>query len=274
METSVSTTRERGASRHEWLAPEAPDLVWFSGEDAVRFLNDIISQEIADLAPGEVRRSLLLGPQGKLDHMLWVTRSDERIGLITDAGRGEELATTLGRYRIRVDVDITVEGQSTWLVMGEWDGIDVSWEGVTRTLVVGDRPDLPDGTMHDYEAARIREGEPRWGAEVSGTTTPHETGLIPVSVAFDKGCFLGQELVARVDSRGGNAPRFVRLIELADDAAAGTTLTVDESEVGTLTSVSDRFGLGVVHRTVEPGSTVEVGSTTGVVREVPQKPQT
>ena len=60
-----------------WLAPETPDLVWFRGSDAVRFLNDLISQEIGALDPGRVRRSLLLGPQGKLDHMLWALRGEE-----------------------------------------------------------------------------------------------------------------------------------------------------------------------------------------------------
>ena len=145
---------------------------------------------------------------------------------------------------------------------------------VPRTLVMGDRPELPDGTLSQYEAARIRAGEPKWGAEVSEKTIPHETGLVPVSVDFDKGCFLGQELVARIDSRGGNAPRFVRLIDLEQHAEAGTTLTADGAEVGTLTSVSDRVGLAVVHRNVEPGSTVSAGTTSGVVREIPQKAQT
>jgi folate-binding protein YgfZ len=240
----------------------------------VRFLNDLISQEIGSMEAGEVRRSFLLGPQGKLDHILWVVRAGDKVGLVTDPERGEELAATLSRYRIRVDVEIAVEEEPTWLVMGEWEGIDVSWEGTTRTLVIGDRPDLPEGSSTDYETARINAGEPKWGAEAAEDTIPHETGLVQLSVDFDKGCFLGQELVARIDSRGGSAPRSVRWIDLADEAERGVELLVDGSGVGTLTSVADKLGLGLVHRKVLPGETVSVGSTTGVVKEITRNPQT
>ena len=62
------------------LAPVAPDLVWFRGTDTIRFLNDIISQEIATMEPGTVRRSFLLNPQGRIDHLMWVLRGDEEVG--------------------------------------------------------------------------------------------------------------------------------------------------------------------------------------------------
>ena len=223
---------------------------------------------------GEVRRSFLLIPQGKLDHLLWVVQTGEKVGLITDRGRGEELAATLGRYRIRIDVDIEIEEQPIWLVMGEWDGIDVSWEDRARTLVIGDRPDLPDGSSIDYEIARIEAGEPTWGAETSENTIPHATGLVSVAVDFTKGCFLGQELVARMDSRGGSAPTRLRGIELADEAVAGAELVIDGSSVGILTSVVKRRGLGVVQRSVSPGETVSVGAPTGIVGEIPRHPPT
>src|SRR5918996_1336548 len=75
------------------IAPEQPDLVWFSGTDHLRFLNDIISQELGDMEPGQAHRSFLLTPQGKLDFLLWAIREEERIGLVTDPGRGESLAS-------------------------------------------------------------------------------------------------------------------------------------------------------------------------------------
>lgn len=256
-----------------WLAPTAPDLVWFGGADVIRFLNDIISQEIGDMATGEVRRSLLLKPGGKVDHLLWVVKSEDGIGLITDPGRGEALATALGRYRIRVDVEIEVEQQPTWLVMGEWDGIDLSWSGITRMLVLGDRPDLPVGSSDDYERTRIDAGEPVHGIDVNDTSIPQEIGLVGETVDFTKGCFLGQELVARINSRGGNVPRPLRLLDIDGDAEAGTEILHDGKPVGVLTSVAGDRGLGVVKRKVEPGDTVEIGSARGVVRELPQKPQ-
>src|SRR3970040_2240570 len=102
------------------LAPAPPELVCFSGPDAIRFLNDLISQEIGDVEPGTVGRSLLLTPQGKLDHLLWVLRGEGEVGLIVDSGRGEDLAAKLGRYRIRVEVEIEHVVGDVWLVVGPY----------------------------------------------------------------------------------------------------------------------------------------------------------
>jgi folate-binding protein YgfZ len=255
-----------------WLAPESPDLVWFSGADAVRFLNDLISQEVSDMTSGEARRSLLLGPQGKLDFLLWVLRDGDRIGLVTDPGRGADLAATLDRYRIRVEVDIEQETAGVWLVMGEWDGFDVSWPDVGRHLVIGGRPDLPTGAEEDYERLRVLSGEPRWGRDVDEGTIPHESGLVRSSVDFTKGCYLGQELVARIDSRGGNVPRRLLILDAGERLIdVGSTLTAAGKEVGVVTSATDGLGLAMVRREVSVGDEVIVGGGPAVVRELPSR---
>ncbi len=270
-----------------WLAPETPDLVWFRGADTIRFLNDLISQEIAGMQPGRVSRSLLLGPQGKLDHILWVLRGDDEVGLITDPGRGEELVTTLGRYRIRVDVAIEQSEMALAVVVGEtdvesgtWslsdDGLeaDISWPGVRRTLVGGDRPDLEEGDPGGYESLRIAAGEPRWGVEVDEKTIPQESGLVGSTVDFAKGCYLGQELVARIDSRG-HVNRHLRIIEVEGAGAEpGAPLEAGDKKVGTLTSVADSIGLALVRRELTPGDPVSVAGFDAVIREIPPKPQT
>lgn len=250
------------------LAPEKAEIVWFSGEDAERFLNDLISQEIADLPEGESRRSFLLSPQGKLDFMFWVTRSGDRLGLIIEGGRGEELANALSRYRIRVNVDITVETAS--LIVGEAQGVDVSWEGVPRFVATG-APSHPVMSGADYESLRLSAGEPRWGTDVDGSTIPHESGLVAVSVDFDKGCFLGQELVARIDSRGANTPRKLRRLVIDGSVAAGDVLVVEGKEVGVVTSVAGELGLGMVRREVEPGAVLTSGAAQVVVKELGPK---
>jgi folate-binding protein YgfZ len=253
-----------------WLAPVAPDLVWFGGSDATRFLNDLISQEIGDMVEGEARRSFLLVPQGKLDFLLWVIKEDGRYGLVTDAGRGAELATRLGRYRIRVDVTIEPATEGVWIVIGGEDGYDVSWPDVPRRLVLGERPALPVGTLEDYESLRISAGEPSWGLDVDEGTIPHESGLVPVSVDFTKGCYLGQELVARIDSRGGNVPRHLRLVDAGDATlVAGSPLQVEGKEVGTVTSAAGSVGLAMVRREIEPDAVVEVGDAVAVVKAIP-----
>lgn len=257
-----------------WLAPKSPDLVWFSGKDAVRFLNDLISREISSMTPGEVRRSLLLGPDGKLDHLLWVLKFDDRIGLVTDPGRGGELANTLGRYRIRVDVEIVPEPEPVWLVMGPYDGVDVSWGRRKRVLVVGARPDLPVGTESEYDRERIAAGEPEWGVDIDEKTIPQETGLVGATVDFDKGCYLGQELVARIDSRGGNVPRHLRMVTLSAPVDPGSPVFHGERQVGVLSSVSETSGLGMIRREVLPGEEVRVDGVGGTVGEIPQKAKT
>ncbi len=222
------------------------------------------------MGPGETRPSFLLGPQGKLLFLLWVVRDTDRVGLVTDPGRGGDLASTLGRYRIRVDVEIEAETGPVSLVMGERDGYDVSWPGVPRRLVVGDVPGLPTGTVEEYERLRIAAGVPAWGRDVDEGTIPHESGLVPVSVDFDKGCFLGQELVARIDSRGGNTPRHLRLLDSGDRTLeVGAVLTKDGKEVGTVTSATPGFALAMVRREVAIDDEVEIGGTGAVVKALP-----
>jgi folate-binding protein YgfZ len=245
-------------------------VVWFGGADATRFLNDLISQEIVDMEPGAARRSFLLGPQGKLMFLLWVIREDRRLGLVTDAGRGEELARTLRRYRIRVDVDIEPEADPVSLVVGEWEGYDLSWPAVERRLVLGERPDLPVGTAEEYEQLRIEAGEPSWGQDVDEGTIPHESGLVAASVDFDKGCFLGQELVARIDSRGGRTPRNLRSVESRDGTlTTGAPLVKEGKEVGTITSAAGPVGLAMVRREIEVGDEVDARGVKVVVKDLP-----
>ena len=231
------------------------------------------------MSPGEVRRSFLLAPRGKLDHILWVVKREDEIGLITDHGRGEALAAGIGRYRIRVDVEIDLEPDPTWLVIGRESselphGIDISWSGTRRTLLVGHKPDIPLGDAERYEMLRVEEGEPAWGTDVDDATIPEESGLVAKSVDFTKGCFLGQELVARIDSRGGNVPRRLRWLELRGEIEPGSVIVNDGKEVGRLTSSSGKLGMALVSRQVEPGDIVSVGAGQATVVEITSNSQT
>jgi hypothetical protein len=260
------------------LADRAPDLIWFRGPDVVRFLNDLLSQEIAVMAPGEVRRSMLLNPQGRMDHLLWVLRGDDEVGLVTDPGRGAELAATLGRYRIRVAVEIEESGDPGWLVIGPYsDSVgrwsrndealiaDVSWTDVPRFLVVGERPNLSEIDAAEVESLRIQSGEPVVGVDTGPSTIPQETGLVPITVDVDKGCFLGQELVGRIHRRG-HVNKQLRVLEFPGPAGeSGAEVTKGELTVGTLTSVSGSVGLATLRREVEPGEMVRVGDKEALV---------
>ena len=141
----------------------------------------------------------------------------------------------------------------------------------------------PDGLAEvdraDLEVLRIRAGWPVMGAEIGPRTIPAELGpcLISKSVSFTKGCYTGQELVARIDSRGGNVPRPLRLIEIAGtgDVGPGTPVTVDGETVGEVTSAAFdpatdlTVALGPVHRRVEPPAAVAVAGRDATVQALP-----
>jgi folate-binding protein YgfZ len=266
-----------------YLAPITPELVWFTGADAIRFLDDLISQEIGSAEPGEVRRSLLLTAQGKIDFILWALRDEERVGLVTEDGRGEELIARLARYRIRVEVEISAEERPTALVVGgddrdpgrwvEGEGglfADVSWPDLTRVLRVGEIPAAPVMSETDYTTARIEAGEPLAGVDVTDSTIPQETGLVPAAISFSKGCFLGQELVARLDSRGGRVNHHLRILRFHGPApAVGGWIETDGEAVGVLTTAAGEVGLALLGRGVQPGDVVRAGGVEAVVEAVP-----
>ena len=240
-------------------APVARDVLLVHGPDAEAYLQGQLSQDVAALAPGDSAFSLLLQPQGKVDAWLRVTRTAvDAFALDVDAGWGEAVAARLRRFLLRVKVEIepvdwtvvaVVEGDApvppgAWRVVPELggDGADLLGPGVA----------LPEGAdvADDYESRRIRAGVPRMGAELDESTIPASAGVVERSVSFTKGCYTGQELVARIDSRGDRVP--IKLRRLAGDAPAGATLERDGREVGRVTSSADGVALGYVRREVEP----------------------
>jgi len=175
------------------------------------YLHSQIAQDIRELAVGDVCWTLVLEPTGKVESLARVTRTrDDTFDFDVDAGFGEPLAARLSRFKIRVNAEITV---------------------VPAALV---------GPSAAHEAARVGVGWPRMGFEiVPGETIPAVTGVVPVAVSFTKGCYPGQELVERMDSRGADAPRTLRIVDVAEGVRVGDSLTDDDGlDVGTITSVS------------------------------------
>jgi folate-binding protein YgfZ len=226
------------------------DTVMATGPEASTFLQGQLSQDLLALDPGGSAWSWVLSPQGKIDALVRVTRiaGDDWL-LDTDRGWGDALVQRLNRFKLRTKVDIE---RKTWQVLGLRGSSSVagpgiliaaSWPGVEGFDLIGDRPAVPNGWKviegSEYEAARILSGIPKMGAELDDKTIPAETGLIPLTVSFTKGCYTGQELVARVDSRGSNVPRRLRLMRLSGQVQPGAELLLDDgSPAGTVTSVA------------------------------------
>jgi folate-binding protein YgfZ len=210
------------------------DVLHVSGPDAESFLQGQLSQDITALAPTQSAWSFVLQTQGKVDALVRVTRTkDDGWLLDVDAGYGEAVVARLNRFKLRVKAEIE----------------SVAWDEVADR--VGPAFAVPEGA--DEERVRIELGWPRMGAELTEKTIPAETGIVDRTVSFTKGCFTGQELVARIDSRGGNVPRHLRGVRLTTAGApVGAELVVDGKVAGTLTSVADDVALAYVARDVEP----------------------
>lgn len=309
IETFGDVTAEYLATRNgSGLSTGYNDLVSVHGADAESFLQSIISQDLSALPEGGVGRSLLLGPEGKLRAVLWVLKGNAEVILVADRGRGEALATDLGRYRFRVDAVIErMPGE----VLGLWGPASRAvlerthlpqpdgWERsggilvanlplgrLDRFLVVGaSRQDLEQAGARRVgslavDAVRVEAGEPVMGRDVDEKTIPQESGLVPETVSFVKGCYLGQELVARIDSRG-HVNRILRGVMVGTNVLPpeNADLFVEGAPVGRITSVAESLvlrapvGLALVRREVEPGTPVEIrwegGSAAAVVLQLP-----
>ncbi len=272
------------------------DFLRVSGPDSLSFLQGQLSQDV-NLAPRTSTWSLLLQPQGKMVALLRLTRmSDEEFMLDTEGGWGDVVADRLNRFKIRVKATIdpvswrclALRGPRAHEVAIADPSLDAGWPGVPGVDAVGADPTIPSGvrlcSCEAYEAVRIEAGIPMMGRELDERTIPAEAGIVDRTVSFTKGCYTGQELVARIDSRGGNVPRRLRGIVVEAEAAppVGATLSVDGKSVGTLTSVATSVArhapvaLAFVGRAVSVPADVVVewdgGSAPGRVEPLPLVP--
>lgn len=247
------------------------ELVVVEGPDAKRFLNDLLSQDLDQLQPDRTVRSFLLGPKGKLRALLWVFGTDNRIGLVTDAGVGDRVADDLTHYKIRVKVTINRPVPLTTVVGQLPEGTVAAPVGDFERGFVDGPVDAGFMTMEEWETMRVEAREPVMDRDVDETNIPHETGLVDESVSFAKGCYLGQELVARMDSRGGKANHLLRRVALDGSIDVTAEVRTEKEVVGKITTAGfstsrgSHVGLGLLHRSVEPGTLVTVGSVSGVV---------
>jgi len=273
-------------------------LLWVRGSDAVSFLDGLLSQDVEAMAPATAARSFLLEPRGKLRALLWVLRGTDEVGLICDAAVTEAVAAQLERFRFRVDAEVVPHGGEVLDVWGPaaavlsggpesgWaDGVAaLQLGGLPRMVLFGaavERVSAPRqaGSLA-ATAVRIEAGEPVMGLDVGEDTIPHETGLVAAAVSFTKGCYLGQELVARIDSRG-RVNRHLRGIVIRENVLPppGAAVAAGDTEVGSISSVAESLhmrapiALGMVRREAEPGTMVTIrwegGETGAEVRELP-----
>lgn len=268
------------------------DLVTVTGADAAAYLQGQVSQDVAGLAVGDVTWSFVLAPQGKIDGWGRVQRlAHESFVIDVDPGAGDLWSARLRRFLMRTKAEIGVEAgvpmvsvrgqvdaRPEYAIAAGWPGTDgydlLTEEAATHMTDVAEAIELDD---LGFEALRIRSGVPRWGSEMTEDTIPATVGqwVIDASVSFTKGCYTGQELVARIDSRGGNVPRRLLGVEIAGEAPLpGAEVTVDGAVAGVITSsapdaqAGGSVALAFISRSVDLG---DAGKAEGAVGSVPAR---
>ena len=226
-----------------WRVPR--DFVRVSGPDAQAFLQGQLSQDVDTLQPGSTRLSFLLQPNGKVDALVRVSCIAQEAYLVdVDAGWGDAVVDRLQRFKLRTKADIAR--------VGGWQCIAELHEGAVVEEIIDDIDvEGVPGDLEEYEVLRIKAGMPAMGHEIDDTTIPASLGqtVIDAAVSFTKGCYTGQELVARMDSREASAP--TKLVGFIGEAAPGDPVTIDGRDVGRVTSAERGVALALVRRDVE-----------------------
>lgn len=282
------------------------------GPDRLSWLDSITSQALVGLAPGQSTELLVLDPQGHVEHAAAVTDDGERTWLIVDTDRAAGLLAWLSRMRFRLRVD-PKDGSERYRVLGGTTAAAAAvpaaaiwhdpWPGVTpggwgyapaephpgaardwaeAIVEVSEYDRIAQAAVADTqsiagelaaEALRVAAWRPRAGFEADGRTLPHEVDWLRTAVHLEKGCYRGQETVAKVHNLG-HPPR--RLVALQLDGsgavlpAPGAVVSADGQAVGEVTSVARHheegpIALALIKRTTPTGAvlTVPAGDPAG-----------
>jgi folate-binding protein YgfZ len=244
-------------------------VIKLSGDDARGFLNNLVTSEIEVVGPGTARFGALLTPQGKIiaDFLVTEAPAGHGGGLLLDLPRelAAPLASKLGFYKLRAKV--MVENLTDALgVLAVWDGEPAMKPDLTypdpRHAALGFRILVPaelaaktaamiGAELVDeaaYEAHRIAAGVPRGGIDFAyGDAFPHESNMDRLhGVNFDKGCYVGQEVVARMQHRGTARTRIVSVVLDGEKPAAGAEIRAADKPIGTMGSSADGRGLALI----------------------------
>ena len=272
-----------------------------TGGEAKEFLHGQVSNDVEALEPGQGCYAAFLTPKGKMLGDLRVLDLGDELFLDTERVSLQPLFNMIRRYKLGRDVELhkrTVERGLLSLVgpearaaagahvlatdehanlASEIGGVPVRLVATAggvdlicdaeRTAELKAALDLPEVSEAAAEVVRVETGRPRYGLDLDESVIPQEAGLNERAVSFTKGCYVGQETVARLYYRG-KPNRHLRGLRLSEPAATGDLLRFGEREVGRLSSsvvspARGPIGLAIVRREAAPGATVAVGERGG-----------
>ena len=249
-------------------------VVTISGPDRLSWLHSLTTQHVSDLAPGVGVTTLVLSPQGHIEHALYGVDDGETFWAHTEPGAAPAAAQWLDRMRFMMRVEVADRSDEYAVVWVAGDADPAA--GLARTgpdslggyEVFVPRADLsamlaayPAAGLWAYGARRIAAGVPRIGVDTDHRSIPNELGLLGSAVHLDKGCYRGQETIARVHNLGRPPRRLVRLhLDGSVDTlpGVGATLTLDGRAVGFVGGSARHYelgpiALGLVKRNTDPG---------------------
>jgi folate-binding protein YgfZ len=313
MSTLADPSAALASSRTGVVALDRPDLavLRLDGADVLRYLHSVSSQHTADLQPGDATRALLLSPKGKIEFAFRVAVLDARTLLLdTEAEAARGLAERLARFVFRYDVRVGDPGPGAVSLVGPGAesalaaaglplppsgsgkavtaaeglvavrgelGVDLLGEQAPGALEALDRGGVARAPLEVWELLRVEHGVPRWGRELTDDVIAEEAGLLGSHVHLDKGCYPGQETVARVHNLGQVQRRLAGLrfqdpqcepppprtdLLTGDGRRAGQVRSaVRHPELGTI-------ALAYVRRTVGAGERVLAGPLAATVVEL------
>jgi folate-binding protein YgfZ len=269
-------------------------------EGAAEFLQGQVTNDVEGLAPGTGCYAAFLNPKGKLRADVRVLRTDDGLWLDAEGYAKEVVEWVIDSFAVGLDVvreDVTDAYAILSLIGPGADAVldavppETEHAHVRGAHGIYVRTDLgvdaitPDAdaaraafgveeVQHDVaEVLRVERGRPRLGLEMNDTTIPQEAGLNERAVDFEKGCYVGQETVARLHYRG-KPNRHLRGLRLTEPAERGAPITFGEKEVGVVGSavVSPALGplaLALIRKEASPGDEVHVGGSTATVVTLP-----
>jgi folate-binding protein YgfZ len=264
-----------------------------TGADVADFLQGQVSNDVEGLEPGRGCYATLLTAKGKIRCDMRILRGADWFLLDCEPQALPVLEHMVRVYSIGRDVKSSRDERGLWSILGPAarDALDdpppaeehAHSQGALGVYaatdlgvdVIGERPDLPDAPAEVAECLRIESGRPRLGYELGDDVIPQEAALNERAVSFTKGCYVGQETVARLFYKG-KPNRHLRGLRLSEPAERGQTVATGEREVGRIAStcISPTHGpiaLALLRREASPGDSVQVGEA-GAVAEVVELP--
>ena len=233
-----------------------------TGPDRLSWLHSLTSQHLSGLAPDAWTEALVLSPHGHVEHHIHLVDDGESTWMHVEPGTTPALVAYLDSMRFMLRVEV-VDETSSYAVLTELSpgGIDGARDRlVLRDSLVAEAGDRELAGHDAWEALRVAAGVPRLGFETDHRTIPHEVGWIGPAVHLDKGCYRGQETVARVHNLG-RPPRRLVLLHLDGTSETlpppGTDVTVDDRSVGFLGTAVHHAELGPIALAVIKRSTAD-----------------